>query len=103
MEMHWSTQGNARAQYWRVAMDESSIQPSVAAEHGAAGDTHLHPPAALPEHLISLPDPSWALWRWAGLRSAGFPVAQVLQLAMPACAAAVDQFIEREAEAEQWR
>jgi hypothetical protein len=31
-------------------------------------------------HLIALPGEQWALWRWAGLRGAGFPAARVLQL-----------------------
>jgi hypothetical protein len=65
-------------------------------------DEHLHP-AQLPEHLIALPHSDWTLWRWVGLRGAGFPVAMVLQLASPAFAQKVDQFLEHEAQAEDLR
>lgn len=55
----------------------------------------------MPEHLIPLPDSAWSFWRWAGLRSAGFPVAQALGLASQECAETVDRFLECEAETEQ--
>ena len=32
-------------------------------------------------HLVALPGNEWGLWRWVGLRSAGFPVEGVLKLA----------------------
>ncbi|MBA2677960.1 MAG: lantibiotic dehydratase [Ktedonobacteraceae bacterium] len=57
--------------------------------------------STVPEHLISLSDTSWAIWRWSALRGAGFPAIQVLQLAMPAYAAAADLFLTCEAEAER--
>lgn len=57
----------------------------------------------LPEHLIALPDSNWALWRWVGLRGAGFPVAMLLQLASPDFAQMADRFLEDEAEAEALR
>jgi hypothetical protein len=56
---------------------------------------------ALPDHLSSLPGGGWALWRWAGLRGAGFPVEQVLNLADSECAAAADRLSEAEEEALQ--
>jgi Lantibiotic dehydratase, N terminus len=35
------------------------------------------------DHLVSIPSLGLNLWRWAGLRSAGFPFADVLRLAAP--------------------
>jgi len=55
------------------------------------------------EHLLLLPDTSWAIWRWSALRGAGFPVTQILQLAMPFCSAAIDFLLECEAEVERAR
>lgn len=60
-------------------------------------------PFTLPDHLIALPDISWAFWGWSGLRGAGFPASLALQLAMPTCAAAADLLLEREAGAEEAR
>ena len=50
----------------------------------------------LPEHLIDLIDPEWALWRCVCLRGAGFPVSQVLEMAVPACAATADELLRAE-------
>src|ERR1051325_6367792 len=58
-------------------------------------------PAKLPEHLLSLAPDAWALWRWAGLRGAGLPLAEALNLAQPECAAVADRVIRAENEAEQ--
>lgn len=52
-------------------------------------------------HLLLLPDTHWAVWKWFGLRGAGFPISQVLQLAMPDCAATADFFLACEEEAAQ--
>jgi len=52
---------------------------------------------SLPEarsHLLSLPDPAWALWRQAALRSAGFPAHEALSLAVPACAEQADRYLQ---------
>ncbi len=57
-----------------------------------------------PSHLMRLPTSEWMVWHWAGLRSAGFPLAAVLQLATPACAEAADRLLQAEealAEAQQ--
>jgi hypothetical protein len=59
-----------------------------------------HMPAeevALPAHLVKLPGTNWALWRWIGLRGAGFPASEVLKLAAPECADAADSLLEAEA------
>ena len=55
----------------------------------------------LPEHLFPLHDGRWALWRWVGLRGAGFPSAYVRALAAPTCGAAADQLIEADDELQQ--
>ncbi|HEX6287624.1 MAG TPA: lantibiotic dehydratase [Herpetosiphonaceae bacterium] len=55
----------------------------------------------LAEHLIRLPGEHWALWRWSGLRGAGFPAANVLDLADDVCAARADQLIDAEERVEQ--
>lgn len=52
----------------------------------------------LPEHLIGIPGEPWALWRWVCLRSAGFPVTQVLELSSPESAAAADDLLNAEVE-----
>lgn len=71
----------------------------VAAKPCLDGSTDLHRPPPL-EHLIGLPGGSWTVWRLAALRSAGFPVSDVLCLAFPRCAAAADELLEREAAVE---
>lgn len=55
--------------------------------------------SSLPPHLVAMPGGPWALWRWAGLRGAGFPAASVLTLAAPAAAQAADAALAAEAEA----
>ena len=45
---------------------------------------------SLPGHLVEFLDQEWALWRWVGLRGAGFPAVEVLRLAAPECAAKSD-------------
>lgn len=59
--------------------------------------------ATLPKHLARLPGGQWALWRWVALRGAGFPAAQIHQLAEPECARAARQLIDAEDAAEQVR
>jgi hypothetical protein len=54
----------------------------------------------LPEHLIELKGGRWALWRWVGLRAAGFPAELALKLSAPHCAAAADRLEEAERAAE---
>ena len=56
---------------------------------------------SLPDHLIDLPGGEWALWRWMGLRSAGFPANNVLKLAAPEAAALADTLYQAEDEIEQ--
>src|SRR5689334_402846 len=46
------------------------------------------------QHLILIPKSDWALWRWIGLRGAGFPVGHVLNLAAPESAALADRLIQ---------
>ena len=58
---------------------------------------------SLPKHLARLPGGQWALWRWVALRGAGFPAAQIHQLAEPECGRAARQLIEAEEIAEQVR
>jgi hypothetical protein len=52
----------------------------------------------LPEHLVELPGGQWAAWRCVGLRGAGFPAEQVLNLATHECAKAADQIVQAEDE-----
>jgi hypothetical protein len=49
----------------------------------------------LPDHLVRVSG-DWALWRWIGLRGAGFPVSQASVLAAPAATAAAGVRLERE-------
>jgi lantibiotic biosynthesis dehydratase-like protein len=50
------------------------------------------------DHLVRLSD-DWALWKWFALRGTGFPIDQVLRLADPKAAAAVDRHLRAESEA----
>src|SRR5215213_3164777 len=52
----------------------------------------------LPAHLLPLPGEEWALWRWSGLRGAGFSASGVLRLSVPDCAAAADRLLDAEGE-----
>ncbi len=67
----------------------------------AAENTGIEEEAGLPAHLVGLSDDEWAMWRCVCVRGAGFPVHQALQLAVPECAAAADQLIQAENEAQQ--
>lgn len=74
---------------------------------GATAGKPAHPLIAeppLPGHLIALPGArDWALWRWSLVRSAGFPVHQVLALAAPESSAAADRLLDLEAKTEKDR
>jgi hypothetical protein len=59
--------------------------------------------ATLPDHLVAIRGGQWVLWKWAGLRGAGFPGHLVAQLAAPECAAAADELLRREDEIEESR
>src|SRR5436853_2458495 len=54
-------------------------------------------------HLALLPGEQWAVWRWVGLRSAGFPANDVLKLNDTCCAASADHVIDTEEHTEQLR
>lgn len=66
------------------------------AADGGVDDIRYDDEAELPAHLIALPGGPWALWRWVALRGTGFPSAQVLRLAAPACGCAADRYIQAE-------
>jgi hypothetical protein len=57
--------------------------------------------AQLPDHLVQLPGGQWGLWRWFGVRGTGFPVEQVLKLAVPECALAADRLLEAQGQVER--
>ncbi len=57
--------------------------------------------ATLPEHLMPFFDGQWAVWKCAGLRGAGFPVATVLNLGVPALALKADQLMVAESETDR--
>jgi Lantibiotic dehydratase, N terminus len=44
-------------------------------------------------HLVSLHD-GWSVWRWIRLRGAGFPVALLDDLALPAAVTAIDHYLD---------
>jgi Lantibiotic dehydratase, N terminus len=70
-------------------MDENDTLSSFA--EWAATETLVEAQPSLPAHLVQLPGGPWAIWRWIGLRSAGFPIDLLLQLGDPGCAAAADR------------
>lgn len=49
-------------------------------------------------HLVQLPGGAWQLWRVIGLRVAGFPIEQVLELAATASSAMADKVLAAEKE-----
>jgi len=57
-----------------------------------SGADHLLPIATKYRELASGAT-HWTLWRWVRIRGAGFPAAQVLDLAAEACEAAVDRVL----------
>lgn len=59
---------------------------------------------SLPDHLIELSPSQWALWRWSGLRGAGFPLQEVLKLSSSDCSRLANRLIDAEENAERlWR
>lgn len=70
--------------------ETSPAEPRVTDPNG----TPAGAAAELPEHLTPLPDARWALWRWAGLRGAGFPADLPLRLGSRDCAEAADRLLE---------
>jgi len=58
----------------------------------------------LPEHLERLEGGEWCLWKWVGLRGAGFPASEVLKLAAPYCGRLANEVVQAEDDAENaWR
>ena len=55
--------------------------------------------AAARAHLAALPGGDWMLWRWVGLRGAGFPAALVRRLADDPCARQADALLAAESRA----
>lgn len=51
---------------------------------------------SLPTHLIPMGNEAWALWKLLAVRATGFPIIELLKLAMPACAKAADHVIAQE-------
>ena len=50
-------------------------------------------------HLAPVPGTDWQVWRWALLRSAGFPIDGLRDLAAPGCAATADEHLAGRADA----
>ena len=71
--------------------------PGMAATQLAGDSPDLAP------HLLSLEPGQWAMWKVSVLRSPGFPAKEVLKLATPEFAAAVDRYFEVERELETAR
>jgi len=71
----------------------------VAGEEGPQGDAVTSGHAD--EHLVPLPGTEWAAWRYAVLRSAGFPAVGLDRFAAPAYAAAADAFLDGRAGREE--
>ena len=57
--------------------------------------------AEVPQHLVGLDRGRWFLWRWIGLRGAGFPANLLLKLSSESCAAAAEEYLAAEAETER--
>jgi hypothetical protein len=75
-----------------AAHDEAIVgEPGAGARTSAAG------------HLVDLPGERWALWRWACVRGAGFPVSDLLRLGAEDAAAAADRLLAAAAAADARR
>src|SRR5215216_2984408 len=77
-----------------MQLHATNLTPGMAAAQMAGDTPNLAP------HLLSLAAGEWAMWKESGLRSAGFPAVEVLKLATPEFAAAVDDYLEAERELE---
>lgn len=64
--------------------------------HGDTRQTEAQKGADLPAHLVSLDGGEWAIWRWVGLRSAGFSHDDLRPLVAPACVAAAEDYLALE-------
>ncbi|HWS52583.1 MAG TPA: lantibiotic dehydratase [Pyrinomonadaceae bacterium] len=81
--------------------DDRSLQPSLTTEAPSNGAARAGAGAAADSHLIALPGGEWRVWRWVGLRGAGFPAVQVRALSAEGCARAADELIWAEDEVEK--
>jgi Lantibiotic dehydratase, N terminus len=52
------------------------------------------------KHLVKVPGGEWSVWRWLGVRAAGFPISEVLSLASTECAEAADSLLEADEQAQ---
>ena len=86
-----------------TTMDEETITLNAASISEGLLLNLKSEPAELPKHVLRLPGGRWTMWRQAGLRGAGFPVAQVLKLSAPECGLAADDLLQAEDAAEQMR
>ncbi len=75
-------------------MDENNILSSLA--EWASPETLVEEQPSIPAHLVQLPGGRWTIWRWVGLRSAGFPIEPLLRLGDSGCAAAADELCAAE-------
>ncbi|MCU1264992.1 MAG: hypothetical protein JWM21_1310 [Acidobacteria bacterium] len=75
-------------------LHSTNHEPGMAATQRVGDTPNLAP------HLLSLEAGEWAMWKESVLRSPGFPAVEVLKLATPEFAAAVDQYLEAERELE---
>lgn len=85
--------------------NQETLSTSLLEEQATAADTTTTVDEAqpLPDHLAALPGEPWAVWRWAGLRGAGFPIWQVLSLSAPECAVAAENLMQAEDLSERFR
>lgn len=60
-------------------------------------------PDGPPSHLFRFPKGEWGIWRWFGLRGAGFPAGEVYRLAASESAAAADLVLAAEDAQEECR
>src|SRR5947209_3200587 len=79
-------------------LDDRSLRSSLTTQAGEKENSHAEEPAA---HLVPLPGGDWKLWRWVGLRGAGFPAAQVRSLSAEGCSQAADELILTEDEVQR--
>lgn len=68
----------------------------IYSENSAVMPRLASPEVTSESHVITIDDGAWPLWRWAGLRGAGFPIERVLKLASTECAAVADQLLHLE-------
>ena len=84
-------------------MDVPGFNGERKSARGSADALTSDPPNRLPNHLLELPGGDWGMWRWLGLRGAGFAVEEARRLVASDSAKAADHLLAAENSREERR